>query len=1016
MDHILEGVLASSHPETFKRELIQKITEKGQQQHPAGDIRAVLSLATNWVLQGTTELQVSSGFKLFNSWAQHHIPALEAFFTRDLLVNLLTKPSRNQANLPLLLSDALNLLQHLKIVEAKSAAFIQENTDIVCVKNYMEMLLKFKDSLPKGDLAARLAIPLLHTLASNPIPAEEELVFQFIKDVSTLSEYLKQIWSQANGPTVLMDSLKELFQIISAVDGPEPSVCLGSVVRYIPVDVVQTAVRSAVLDPRITDAAVNAALRRMVDWLVWPTCRNIDQWIVCFLKELAAAKKFSILISVTENKVEQVMEKLQFPPVREAAFNILSHMLLSFQHSPEPFHKVLQQVPETLDAMQRERTESAKQWRIQLAKLLHCVMFLHTGFPDLYGPILDLIKDVPSPSTEEIQSRLAESRWSAQQCDGQSSAMSTVLERSDTGKTGLFNLGNTCYMNSILQTLFMCDEFRRQTLARVPYPEEELLDKLQQVFASLHLSQRPAVAPMKFLAASRPPWFTPGQQQDCSEFLKFLLDQIHEQQLVAMKKHPSLANGSLANGSIANGTVSSKKGKESPSRSPSKIANGKVPNGTVPNGTVPNGVSTKESDQSKDSGSSSAEATIVKEAFGGNVRTTIRCLSCKQESHRVEGFIDIPLAFPEAGSNSSSTSPMSPKSLAGGGANVPHPEPMEQETSAADKQKSEDVSTDSKAIHINELMGHYLSTERMEGDNQYRCDRCGKLQDGERTIAIIQSPRYLILTLLRFAYDTKLQTRSKVFKEVSCPRTLALPVQKESIDASNNSTAAKRRKKLLNHLNPRLPPSVSPSPENCELYGLCSIVVHSGASSECGHYYCYARHSQVADIDSVIEGFDKATEGRLKAGKETTVAADNAKGGADVDVDFLQDKWYLFNDARVSHATYSSFSNVSRRFQKDTPYLLVYKKLELDSHEGDTSVEPNLRQELRDTVNKDNTQYLKEQELAAKQRSTRSRSASTSSTTFTHWRDPDSDQGPPGSCGGGGGLGGLDTSGSRFVF
>nr|KAG5692010.1 hypothetical protein BaRGS_027655 [Batillaria attramentaria] len=837
MDHILEGVLASSHPETFKRELIQKITEKGQQQHPAGDIRAVLSLATNWVLQGTTELQVSSGFKLFNSWAQHHIPALEAFFTRDLL--------------------------HLKIVEAKSAAFIQENTDIVCVKNYMEMLLKFKDSLPKGDLAARLAIPLLHTLASNPIPAEEELVFQFIKDVSTLSEYLKQIWSQANGPTVLMDSLKELFQIISAVDGPEPSVCLGSVVRYIPVDVVQTAVRSAVLDPRITDAAVNAALRRMVDWLVWPTCRNIDQWIVCFLKELAAAKKFSILISVTENKVEQ---------------------------------------------------------------------------------------DVPSPSTEEIQSRLAESRWSAQQCDGQSSAMSTVLERSDTGKTGLFNLGNTCYMNSILQTLFMCDEFRRQTLARVPYPEEELLDKLQQ---------RPAVAPMKFLAASRPPWFTPGQQQDCSEFLKFLLDQIHEQQLVAMKKHPSLANGSLANGSIANGTVSSKKGKESPSRSPSKIANGKVPNGTVPNGTVPNGVSTKESDQSKDSGSSSAEATIVKEAFGGNVRTTIRCLSCKQESHRVEGFIDIPLAFPEAGSNSSSTSPMSPKSLAGGGANVPHPEPMEQETSAADKQKSEDVSTDSKAIHINELMGHYLSTERMEGDNQYRCDRCGKLQDGERTIAIIQSPRYLILTLLRFAYDTKLQTRSKVFKEVSCPRTLALPVQKESIDASNNSTAAKRRKKLLNHLNPRLPPSVSPSPENCELYGLCSIVVHSGASSECGHYYCYARHSQVADIDSVIEGFDKATEGRLKAGKETTVAADNAKGGADVDVDFLQDKWYLFNDARVSHATYSSFSNVSRRFQKDTPYLLVYKKLELDSHEGDTSVEPNLRQELRDTVNKDNTQYLK---------------------------------------------------------
>lgn len=1021
MDHILEGVLASNHPDPLKRELIQKITEKGQQQHPAGDIRAVLSLATNWVLQGTTELQVSSGFKLFNSWAQHHITALEGFLSRDLLVNFLTKPSRNQANLPLLLTDALNLLQangvikvfqqHLKIIEAKSVAFVQENTDIVTVKNYMEMLLKFRESLPKGDLAGRLAVPLLHVLASNPIPADENQVYQFIKNVSTLSDYLKQIWMQQVGngsSTVLMDSLKELFHIISTVDGPEPSVCLGAVVRFIPVDGVQTAVRVAVLDPRVSDAAVNAALRRMVDWLVWPTCRNIDQWIVCFLRELAHAQKYSILISVTESKVEQVMEKLMFPPVREAAFNILRHMLLSFQHSPEPFHKILQQVPELLEAMAREKTAYAKEWRSHLAKLLHCLMFLHTGFPDLYEPILDLIKDVPSPSTDEIQSCLAESRWSAQQCDSPSTSVPTDLEKSDTGKVGLFNLGNTCYMNSILQTLVMCDEFRRQTLARVPYPEEKLLEKLQHVFASLLLSQRPAVAPMNFLAASRPPWFIPGQQQDCSEFLKFLLDQMHEQQMEASKKRPKLSNGAVSNGHVSDGTTTNKKDKE-------KLQT-KIPNGTVTNGHTPNGMPGKDESSHDSSGSKESDdepsATFVKEAFGGNVRTTIRCLSCKQESHRVEGFIDIPLAFPEAGSGSSS-SPMSPKSLAGGGASVPRNEPMDQGTSAVDKEKKEkEPSTDEKVVHINELLGHYLSTERMEGDNQYHCDRCGKLQDGERTIAIIQSPRYLILTLLRFAYDTRLQTRSKVFKEVTCPRTLALPVQHDSHDASNNSTAAKRRKKLLNHLNPRLPPSVSPSPENCELYGLCSVVVHSGASSECGHYYCYARHSQVGDIDAVIDGLDRASADC----KQKSVAVTDSEIGSNLDVDFLQDKWYLFNDARVSHAKYSSFSNVTRRFQKDTPYLLVYKRLELDSHKPQYDADPPLRVDLRDAVNKDNTQYLKEQELAAQNRATQARSASTSSTTFSHWRDSDSDQGPPGSCGGGGGLGGLDTSGSRFIF
>ncbi|KAK9674266.1 hypothetical protein RND81_12G222100 [Saponaria officinalis] len=239
--------------------------------------------------------------------------------------------------------------------------------------------------------------------------------------------------------------------------------------------------------------------------------------------------------------------------------------------------------------------------------------------------------------------------------------MTNLLKRKNGGPLGLKNLGNSCYLNSVLQCLTFtpplanfCLSNQHSSFCASADPGRKrdcpfcLLEKRIVRSLSIDLTLD---APAKILNCLRiySENFKSGRQEDAHEFLRYVIDACHDTCVRLRKLQQQHAKKSS------------------------------------------NGIG----------GDSFSSNTIVKDIFGGALQSQVKCLSCGNESNKVDEIMDICLEI-------------------------------------------------SGCSSLKDAMKKFFQAEILDGNNKYKCERCKKLVTAKKQMSVLQAPNVLVVQLKRF--------------------------------------------------------------------------------------------------------------------------------------------------------------------------------------------------------------------------------------------------------------------------
>ncbi|XP_052900425.1 ubiquitin carboxyl-terminal hydrolase Usp2 isoform X2 [Anopheles moucheti] len=260
-----------------------------------------------------------------------------------------------------------------------------------------------------------------------------------------------------------------------------------------------------------------------------------------------------------------------------------------------------------LSTAQNEYNESEKECNVdQAINLRHSVDLHNTVKPS---------RNYHDQSTTENDATTSSSRLST-------SLKSSYEQLSDTtdssrsskaGLCGLWNIGNTCFMNSMIQCLSNTRELtsflRSQPSTELgTNKDHRILAEYTKLIKNMWSGSQRSINPsdLKHTFSSKHRMYSGSAQQDAQEFLRFFLDSLHGALNVAVKRDPL--------------------------------------------GEIDDAMNSRVKADMLWEWYSKAENSVIKDLFVGQLRSTLKCTHCDTESTMFDPFWDLSLPLPTSNS------------------------------------------------------------------------------------------------------------------------------------------------------------------------------------------------------------------------------------------------------------------------------------------------------------------------------------------------------------------------------